>query len=644
MGGPGDRGIFTTQLANGLKVVVVEDHAAPVVQTAIWYHFGSLDETPGKTGLAHALEHMMFRGSEHISAGGLDDIVARLGAQMNAETSYDATHFYFVMPADKLNVGLAIESDRLQHLLLQQSQWQIERGAVLNELEGDESSPFYSLLSAVRAAAYPGEPNGRTPIGKRADIERATAADIGTYYHEWYAPNNATLVVAGDVDHSTVFSSAKRYFGSIPSKTLPAHRETHPTPASRGAVVESSMPFPFEVLDLAYAVPGDTEPGEPAVSTLATLIPDQLSPFYQALVQSNVALAIEADSDTQLKGGLLNVFIVLNPGHTSAEAQTIFQSTLDHLLQSGFSDDLVTAAKRLTISERLYAADSISGIGDLAGYTYGIVGEKVNDEDTRLAALTSADLLATAKKYLSTPTVVGHLRSNASQPQGSSQKSDAAASDDFSKRVPNGPIVEPAEIREALRTPTTERSKLNPTQFTLPNGIRVIVQEKHDRPTFVLRGDIDSSPAFAPPGKEGIIRLASSVADYGSANYPFAQRRKAIDDLGAMVNSGQEFSARGLAKDFSTIVGIVADAQEHPTFADPWFSLERDQLANSLQSEDTISGVIVERAYLGLLASTGDPSLRHASSGSVSSITREDLASFAKIVLAPGSHDDRRRG
>ncbi len=635
VGGPGDHGIFTTQLGNGLKVVVVEDHAAPVVQTAVWYHFGSLDETPGKTGLAHALEHMMFRGSEHISAGGLDDIVARLGAQMNAETSYDDTHFYFVMPADKVNVGLSIESDRMQHLLLEQSQWQIERGAVLNELAGDEGSPFYNLLQRVRAAAYPNEPNGRTPIGKRPDIEKATSADIGTYYHEWYAPNNATLVVAGDVDHAAIFASAQRYFGSIAPKKLPAHHETHPTPATHGAVVESSLPFPFEVLDLAYAIPGDTEKGEPAISTLATLIPNQLSPFYQALVQSNVALAIEADSDTQLKGGLLNVFIVLNPGHSSAEAQTIFQSTLDHLLQSGFSDDLVNAAKRLTIAERLYSADSIGGIGDLAGYTYGIVGEKVNDEDTRLAALTSDELLSTTKRYLSTPTVVGHLRSTSSQSQGSSQKSDAAASDDFSKRVPNGPILEAADIRQAIHAPSSERSKLNPVQFTLSNGIRVIVQEKHDRPTFVLHGTIDSSPAFAPLGKEGIVRLASSVADYGSANYPFAQRRRAIDQLGAVVNSGQDFSARGLARDFPTIVNILADGEEHPTFADPWFALERDQLANSLQSEDTISGVMVERAYLGLLASNDDPSLRHATSGTVSTITRDDLLSFAKTYWRP---------
>src|SRR5260370_23987826 len=207
------------------------------------------------------------------------------------------------MRSDKLDVMLYTSADRMQHLLMRQSDWQIERGAVLNELEGDASSPFFNLLEKVRAAAYPREPNGRTPIGNRADIERATASDIAKYYHEWYTPNNATLVVAGAVDHTAVFAKAQRYFGSIASKQLPKRPQLKPN-ASRGAVVESALPFPFEVLDLAYAVPGDTEPGEPAISALATLISNQRSPFYQALVQSNIALAVEAQSDTQLHGGL----------------------------------------------------------------------------------------------------------------------------------------------------------------------------------------------------------------------------------------------------------------------------------------------------------------------------------------------------
>jgi zinc protease len=149
------------------------------------------------------------------------------------------------MPADKLDVGMYIEADRMQNASMRQADWDVEGGAVMNELLGDEGSPFYSLLTQVRAAAYPGESVGRTPIGVKSDVQHATAADIAKYYHEWYAPNNASLVISGDVDHETVFAKAKRYFGSIPSKTLPKRNETSPTPSNKTTDVESNLPFPF---------------------------------------------------------------------------------------------------------------------------------------------------------------------------------------------------------------------------------------------------------------------------------------------------------------------------------------------------------------------------------------------------------------
>jgi zinc protease len=632
--GPGDAGIYTTTLKNGLRVVVAEDRSAPVVQTAIWYGFGSLEETPGKTGLAHALEHMSFRGTPEISSGGLDDIVARMGARMNGETTYDYTQLYFTMPSDKLDVGLGVESDRMAHLALRAQDWAVERGAVLNELDGDASSPFFDLLSRVRAAAYPNQPSGRTPVGVRNDVANATVADIAKYYREWYAPNNATLVIAGDVDHATAFAKAQKYFGNIPSRPLPAKSTTSPV-AATGKTVEAAFPFPFEVLDLAYAIPGDTEAGEPAVSTLATLIENQRSPFYQSLVQTNIALGIEANADTQVRGGLLNVFIILNPGHTSDEAQKVFQSTMDQVLLNGFDPELVTAAKRLTIAERIYSADSVEGLGSLAGYTYGIINERVQSEDDRLAALTPADLLATAKKYLAKPNVIGHLRPNDAPPKGSSQKSDASASDDFSKRVPNGPVVVPSWIATAVRVPSAARSPLAPVSFTLSNGLRVLVQQKTDRPTFVITGQIDSSPAFAPPGKEGIERLGSSVADYGSNAYPFALRRKTTDELGAFVTTGENFSAHGQIGDFEKIVAVVADGEAHPSFAEPWFSIERGQLSNSLQTEESVSGVMIDRAYKELLLASDDPSLRKATPQSVGSITRDDLHAYAAKYWRP---------
>ncbi|HKU68783.1 MAG TPA: pitrilysin family protein [Candidatus Baltobacteraceae bacterium] len=631
--GIGDRGVFTTRLSNGLQVIVVEDRAAPVIHTSVWYRFGSLYETPGKTGLAHALEHMMFRGTPSLSAGGLDDVVARLGAQMNGQTQYDYTSYEFDMPADRLPIALQIEADRMQHLALRPGDWRVEQRAVLNELDGDESSPFFNLLSRVRAAAYPNLPAGRTPSGRRSDVAKATVADIRHYYDRWYAPNNAALVVAGDVAHQAVFSLARRDFGSIRSRALPAHVARHPL-AATGKTVDAEFPFPFEVLDLAYAVPGDTETGEPAVSTLSYLIPNQRGPFYQALVETNIALAVEANADTQLRGGLMHVFIVLNPGHTGAQAQQIFQSTMDTALAQGFDPNLVIAAKRQALAERAFDADSIGGYGDLVGYTYGIVKERNRDEDARLAALTPADVLAAARAYLAKPNVVGHLTPN-SHPAGGSQKSSAGVSDNFSSRAISGPVVEPASIRAAIRKPTTARSKLSPSEFTLPNGLHVIVQEKHDRPTVYISGSIASSPGFTPPGREGIARLADTMAEFGSEHYDFTRLRKVTDDIGASVTLGQTFSAHGFANDFETLLDILADSEEHPTFPERWLTLQQSQLANSIQSENNISGIIIDRVYLQRLLSPDDPALRFATAQSVSGISRDDLLAYTKQYWRP---------
>ncbi len=629
-----DASVFTTTLKNGLQVIVIEDHAAPVVQVATWYRFGSLQETSGKTGLAHALEHMMFRGTTNVSAGGLLDTTARLGAEMNGQTDYDYTEFYFTMPADRLDVGLYLESDRMQHAMIRQQDWNVERGAVLAELDGDDSSPFFNLLARVRAAAYPGDPHGRTPIGLRNDVAGATASDIATYYHEWYAPNNAALVVAGDVHHADVFKEVQSYFGAIPARKLPARSTVTPM-AAHGAIVEAEFPFPFEVVDLAYAIPGDTEPGEPAISTLSSLIENQRSPFYQALVQTNIALAISTNADTQLKGGLLNVFVILNPGHTADEAQTVFQATMDNLIHNGVSPDLARGATRMTLADRIFSGDSITGAGSLAGYTYGIVGEKVGDEDARIAALTPADLTAAAAKYLAKPTVVGHLRPNEARNAGNSEKSDASVTDDFSTREPSGPVIVPKALAAILRTPSRVRSKLKPVAFTLANGLRVIVQEKHDRPTFVLKGAIRSSVAFQAPGQEGVARLASSVADYASDAYPFDVRHRTTDDLGAYVSTGASFSAQGMSHDFDAILKIVADGEMHPSFPEQWVDLERDQLANSLQSENNLASTVVDRAYLHLLLSPDDPALRFASKNTVSSLTRDDLVAYTHRYWRP---------
>ena len=313
----------TKTLANGLQVVVVEDHAAPVAQEQMWYRFGSLYETPGKTGLAHALEHMNFRGTPSLSGAGLDDVAARHGAEVNAQTENDTTHFYYLLPSDKVELAIHIDADRMTHLLLRQSDWALEKGAVLGEIESDYSQPIFKLYDAVRRAAFPNSPYGLTALGNKADVEAATAADLRTYYSEWYHPNNATLVVTGDVKAADIFRWAEQYFGKIPSRPVAPVVSPPPLPpAPQNATANVTADYPYVVDDITYRTEGDLDPGQAATNVLASLIDNERSPFYKALVERGLVLGYLADDDTTLHSGLMHVFFVIAPGKTSAEVRT----------------------------------------------------------------------------------------------------------------------------------------------------------------------------------------------------------------------------------------------------------------------------------------------------------------------------------
>src|SRR4030088_837426 len=241
-------------LANGLRVVVLEDHAAPVAVVNMWYRFGGAYEKQGKTGLAHALEHIMVRGTTTLSSSGLDDWGARLGAQVNAETTNEYTRYDLVLPADRVDGALRVEADRMHALKLAPPAWTKERGAGLQEWTQDHSNALFGFGTGLQEKLYPGSPLGKTALGEKRDIEKATVADLRAYYRTWYAPNNATLVVTGDVEPEAVLGSARKWFGPIPSRAVPKVTIARPK-AATGVVARVKAEYPFTVVDLAYAAP-----------------------------------------------------------------------------------------------------------------------------------------------------------------------------------------------------------------------------------------------------------------------------------------------------------------------------------------------------------------------------------------------------
>lgn len=637
---PGPSLAQVTTLANGLRVVVLEDHAAPVVQVATWYRFGAGYETAGKTGLAHGLEHMMFRGTPSLSGSGIDDLGARLGAEFNAQTTNEYTHYYFVVPSDRTDLMIHVEADRMSNLKLSQKDWDVEKQAVLQEYDQDYSNPIFKFIFGINEKIYPSSALGRTALGIRSDIVKSTVGDLRKYYSEYYAPNNATLVVTGDVKAADVFASARKWFGPLASHQLPEKALAQP-PSAAGAAVDISAEFPFELLDLAYALPGDNPKTEIPLARAVlgiSALQNQRGPFRKALVDSGLTLGYFFLPLTDRHASTAHAIFIVAPGHTIAEVHAAYDKTLADTLVGGINTDFIDAARRSSISALTYSRDSITGLGDGIGSGYVFPGDTdPAKSEAVLKSITADDVNATMRTVFAKPNVVGSLKPTTTDPSKAKAPSNISGgvSDNFTGRVPSGPIVQSAWVKAGIKKPLALVSHVEPTLFTLPNGLKLLVQEVHTNPTVIISGNVRGSDTFDPAGKEGLGSLTAGLLNYGSAKYDFAAQRKLADDLGAQLSFGQGFSAHGFAKDTGTLIAALADDLQHPLFPSDRFTLVQTQENASVARRALQPEYRSARAFAEALFPAGDPSLREDTTASLASITLEDVKAYDAQYYRP---------
>jgi zinc protease len=627
-------------LANGLRVVVVEDHAAPVAQVQIWYRFGALDETPGKTGLAHALEHMMFRGTHDVSSAGIDDMTARLGADVNAETENEMTHFYFVVPADRVETIVHFEADRMRGLKLDPADWNLERGAVLEEYAQKHSDPVSSFIFDVNQRVYPGSRLGATSLGEKADIEHATVADLRRYYDEWYRPNDATLVVSGDVHAADVFAVAQRWFGPIAAAPLPARRRYALAPA-HGARWTHPADYPYTVVDEAYAAPGNAKPYEYDQVrndvALGAIFNDR-GPFRQALIESGLALAYQPTPLEDRRASVVHVLLVVAPGHTAGEVSAAYEKTMARLLRDGLDPDLFAASKRSQLASMTYAKDSIVGLGTAVGANMVFAGDTPPSQFYALyGAITREQTTAVARRIYAKASVVAILEPTAFDPAKAKAPAGVTSSvtDDFGARVSNGPLQQPAWMQAALAKPLALRSAVAPVVTTLPNGMQLLVQRVASNPTVFIDGVVRTSPAFDPPGKEGLGELTSALMEWGSAKYDYDAQRKVADDRAADLQFGFTFSAHGRSSDFAPLLDVLADDVRHPSLPADKLALVRGQLSAYAGRRALQAGFQAQRVFDAALYPAGDPALRVPTAASFDRLGPEDVAAYRAQYLRP---------
>ena len=404
--------VTTYQLQNGMDVVVIEDHRAPVVVHMVWYRSGSADEPPGQSGVAHFLEHLLFKATDTLESGEFSRVVAENGGSDNAFTSYDYTAYYQRVAADRLELMMQMEADRMNNLRLTPEDIVTERGVILEERnQRTDNNPNALAREQMRAVQYLNHRYGVPIIGWRHEMETLDMDDALDFYDLYYSPNNAILVVAGDVLPRDVFELANKYYGVIPAEeNLPERfRSAEPpqTAARRLTYLDDRVAQPY--VSRSYLAP-ERDPGDQETAAALVYLAELLggSQFSSALgqaLQFDTQTAVYAGagySGLSLDDATFNVTVVPAQGVTLSDAEAAMDQVLVDFLASDIDPDQMDRIRTQLRAQEIYALDNVEGIANRYGraLAMGLSVEDVQAWPEVLQSVTAEDVLAAAAEVL----------------------------------------------------------------------------------------------------------------------------------------------------------------------------------------------------------------------------------------------------
>ena len=394
-----DRDVLRATLANGLRVVIVKNTLAPVVTTQVNYLVGSNEAPEGFPGTAHALEHMMFRGSPGLSAAQLANIIALMGGNFNADTQQSVTQYYFTAPNDDLETALRVEALRMQGVLGSQELWEKERGAIEQEVARDLSSPEYLLYVKLLDKMFAGTPYAHDALGTRPSFQKTTGTMLRQFHETWYGPNNAILVIVGDLDMPKTLAAVKKLFASIPPRPAPSRPAINLQPLEPAAF-ELDTDTPYGLSVVAYRLPGFDSPDFAAGMILADALGSRRANLY-ALVPEGKALFTDFDADALPKAGFGFATAGFPQGGDGAGLVAAVKSIIDGYVKDGLPADLVEAAKRHEVSDAQFRKNSVSGLANAWSQALAVEGRTSPDDDIEaVKKVTVEDVNRVAREYL----------------------------------------------------------------------------------------------------------------------------------------------------------------------------------------------------------------------------------------------------
>ncbi|WHU01220.1 insulinase family protein [Sphingomonas sp. NIBR02145] len=635
-------------LKNGLRVLVHTDRKAPIVAVSTWYDVGSKHEPTGKTGFAHLFEHLMFNGSEN-APGDFFEPLKQVGAtDFNGTTSFDRTNYFETVPRPALDRALFLESDRMGYLLgaITQDVLDEQRGVVQNEKRQGDNQPYGLVYYKVLEELLGTTPYGHNVIGSMADLDAASLDDVKNWFRSHYGPNNAILVLAGDIDAKEAKPLVEKYFGAIPAgpkSVLP--KVTVPTlPAAKTVTIKDSVAA--TLILRSWAVPGlndkDAVPLSVFASVLGGLASSRLD--NELVRKDKTAVQVSSGIQSMAQLGIFTVQAVVKPGVDPAVVSKRLDEILADLLKSGPTADEVTRVATTKVSGRISGLESVGGFGGKAvalasGELYSNDPLFFKKELEATAKVTPAEVKAAANKWLNRPALTVMVVPGQREAY---QEATAVAA-----KPAEGPKAEPVKgTRGALPAvspigdlvfPKVERTRLS-------NGIELIYANRTAVPVTQVEMSFDAGVAADPSEKLGTQRLTLNMMDEGTTSLDSTALAEARERLGAGISSGSSADRTYLSVDapspnLAGALDLFADVVERPAFAPAELERVRGQsltgIAQELTTPQSLAARMTPRVlypatspYAKLGAGSGDPAV-------VKTITRDDLVAWHKAWIRP---------
>lgn len=624
--------IVRETLTNGMRVIIVHNPLAPVVSTVINYGVGSDETPPGFPGTAHATEHMMFRGSPGLSGDQLADVAAALGGDFNADTQQAATQYFFTTSAEDLELALNIEAARMQDLLKDQKLWDKERGAIEQEVAQDLSNPEYVFYMRLLEAMFKGSPYEHDALGTRPSFDKTTDADLRKFHNQWYKPNNAVLVVAGNVPPAETLAKIKEIFGKIPAGELP------PRPAYNFQPVKPEKltfdtDLPYGMLAVTFRFPGYESPDFAAAQVLSDVLSSHRGDLY-SLEPEGKALFAAFSYDTLPKAGLGYAIAGFpagaNPDDLLKEVKRILTASTN-----GVSADLVEAAKRREIASAEFQRNSVSGLAMEWSGAVAIEGRNSPQDDIdAIRRVTVDDVNRVARKYLDQDHAVTAILTP--QPSGKPVSTKSFGGAESFASSGNKGVKLPAWAEAAVNRLEIPRLTVNPIVTNFPNGLKLIIQPESVSDTVCVYGRVKNRPKVQmAPGKDGVDQALDHLFSFGTKTLDRLAFEKALDEIGATESAGTEFSLQVLTGDFDRGMQLLADNQLSPALPEKAFKLIQPELAAGVAGEIQSPGYHAERALQTSLFPKSDPVQRETTPESIQALKIQDVTGYYHEAFRP---------